>query len=137
MYTVSRLGPAARIVPSLLGLAVMSAAAPVVGADVLVTGAYELRAGALAGCELAEVEVLLPLLPQLASGTTTRIAAIGRDLAIAIDIHLLGWAEFRSPDGVLIFTSLPGQGLAPPQGRVDIHLFAWAELRSPGGVLPV
>jgi hypothetical protein len=47
MYTVSRLGPAARIVPSLLDLAVMTAAVP--APELLAAGAYELCAEVAAG----------------------------------------------------------------------------------------
>jgi len=57
MYTVSRFGPAARIVPSLLGLVLIVSGALAADVDVL---ADAVRAGALAVVDLAVVAVLLP-----------------------------------------------------------------------------
>jgi hypothetical protein len=110
IYTVSRLGPAARIVPSLLDFDVTTAAAAAPVAAVVPAGAYELWLVALAGLAVAVVEVPLLLLPQPASSPATRMAARGRDLRgrdldLAIDIHLQARTALGSPGeirGVLL-----------------------------------
>ncbi len=96
-YTVSRMGPAPRIVPSLVCLLVRTTAA-VLDAALLAAGAYELFAGVLADCELAAVEALL-LEPQPASNAAITIDATGmvRVFGTCSPRRVRGRATHRTP----------------------------------------